>query len=473
MPTALARIEKAAWVLFLVVIASRALSPNVIGILNNDSIHYLERAANPNAYGFVYQGFRQAGYPLFLAAVDFVADRTPYDLFFLTAVVQRALMLGVLAYVAHLLRWWAAPALVFLSMPTLVTTTNLLLTEALSLPLAVLLACLLVHASGLARPTVDLKGQLWLMALAGALVVVLALIKFQYAAMLLPFAGLIITLVHGKAMPRRSGVMILVLPTLLIACLGVVQSIENRRETGEFTPVSESARVAWYSAYKSVFFGLTTIPSELEHFYDNGDLYRFLHELERDEPDYLVRREVIEARIDALFAAAGVGHREMQVQAFLFFLQLGPSDDLEAMVRFIRQRPTHEAEALNERNYFAAAHGVGALYETFNSGQVPDSLSTSSLALAIGLDDYRHVRLWVLPVSILILVAGALLRATRWLALGTLVMVTAVAAAHAFYYTSNSRYTLPSAAFATVITTLVLANVLNHLVLRLQTKSAS
>jgi hypothetical protein len=439
---------------FLIVIASRALSPDIIGILNNDSIHYLERAQDPFRFGLVYQGFRQAGYPLFLAVMGFFSDLTPYDLFFSTALVQRLLLLAGLGYLALLLRWWAAPALVFLSMPTLVTMTDVMLTEAISLSLAVILACQLVHASGLGLLTVDSRKQTILLVAAGTTLAFLVLIKFQYAAMLLPIAGVVFALWRSGRFSGKTALWMAAAPALFVGLLGLGQAIENEIETGVFLPVSESARAAWYSAYKSVFFGLDDqVPSELEPFYDGGDLYVFLHGLEREEPDYLVRREIISVRIDQLFSAAGTSHRQVQWDALIGFLQLGPSDDLESLVRFIRERPIMEVQALNDRNFFSGDNGIDALYARFNDGQTPSFLTTSAVALAIGPDDYRSVRLWVLPLALLVLLIATSSRDTRWLATGTLFMVLAIALAHALYYTSNSRYTLPSATFAVAVAT--------------------
>jgi hypothetical protein len=213
-----------------------------------------------------------------------------------------------------------------------------------------------------------------------------------------------------------------------------------------------------------VFSDLSGSPSpELEPYYDDGDLYVFLHGLERQEPDYLVRREIIAARIDGLFEAAGTTHGRERLRAIIGFLQLGPKDDLESMVRFIRQRPVTEVESLNERNWFSVANGVEKLYATYNNGQKPAFLTTSAVALAIGPDDYRSVRLWILPVAMAILLLSISLKDSRWLAIGTLLMVTAIASAHAYYYTSNSRYTLPSAALAVVIASALLP----HLIARL------
>lgn len=459
-----ARFEKLAWTLFLLVILSRALSPDIIGILNNDSIHYLERAKNPIEYGLVFQGFRQAGYPLFLGAISLFTDVTPYDLFFASALVQRIILLIGLGYLAYLLRWWAAPALVFLSMPTLVTTTDLLLTEALSLSLAIIFAGLLVHASGMGRPVVDAKRRNVLLASTGALLVVLVLVKFQFAAIIFPLCGVAFTLWRSTLISRNTMLLMVGMPALLISALGLGQSIENRNETGVFEPVSETARVEWYSAYVSVFSEVGDPPPPgLEPFYDDGDLYVYLHGLERVEPDYLVRRDLIAARIDELFEAAGTTPGHERLRAMIGFLQLGPKDDLESLVRFIRQRPISEVESLNERNFFSVANGVEMLYTTYNESQIPSFLTTSAIALAIGPDDYRSVRLWVLVLAMVVLALSSFLREVRWLAVGTLLMVVGIATAHAYYYTSNSRYTLPSAALAVVIASALLP----HLAARL------
>jgi hypothetical protein len=452
-----ARVEKLAWYLFLLVILSRALSPDIIGILNNDSIHYLERAKHPSEFGLVSQGFRQAGYPLFLSAIGVFTDLTPYDLFFTAALVQRILLLVGLGYLGYLLRWWAAPALVFLSMPTLVTMTDLLLTEALSLSLAILLACLLVHASGLGRAVTDSSRRVQLQWAAGGVLATLVLVKFQYAAMLLPMVGVVFTDWRSSRLSRNAALMIVGLPALFIGLLGLGQAIENANETGEFLPVSESARAAWYSSYKSVFFDIESpIPQRLEPFYDDGDLYVFLHGLEGKESDYLIRREIIASRIDDLFLAAGTTHWRERWKALIGFLQLGPSDDIESTVRFIREKPITQVETLNDRNFFSTAHGTATLYATYNGGQAPSFLTTSAVALAIGPDDYRSARSWVLPLSIWILALSIFVKEPRWLAGGTLLLVIAVTATHAYYYTSNSRYTLPSAAFAVVVASAVL-----------------
>jgi hypothetical protein len=375
----------------------------------------------------------------------------PYDVFFTTALVQRSLLIVGLGYLAYLLRWWAAPALIFLSMPTLVAITNLLLTEGLSIPLAVIAAALLIHACGLARRTTPTAAVV-LLALAGVTIIALALIKLQFAALLLPMFGAAVLLRREAALSRRTALLVTALPVVVILALSVGQSFENRSETGVFEPVSESARAEWYSAYVSVFSDpANRSDPRLSRFYDEGDLYIFLHGLERTEPDYRVRREVIADRVDAMFRVAGTSRARERTKALIDFFQLGPHNELDAVVRFMRERPAVDLESLNSRNWFARAYGVDAVYNDYNDGRFPRFLSSSALALAIGPDDYRSVRLWILPLTIVVLVLAAVFSRARWLAVGTLLATAIVAVAHAYYFTSAPRYTLSSAAFSIAI----------------------
>ncbi len=91
-----------AWSAAITVLAaaviSRLLAVNLIPVITNDSVGYLSQAQDLFSDGLVRGGYRQVGYPLFLASTDIVGTVLRLEPVLMTAAIQRLLLSIGIAY---------------------------------------------------------------------------------------------------------------------------------------------------------------------------------------------------------------------------------------------------------------------------------------------------------------------------------------------------------------------------------------
>ena len=138
-------LRSAAITVLAAAVISRLLAVNLIPVITNDSVGYLSQAQDLFSDGLVRGGYRQVGYPLFLASTDIVGTVLRLEPVLMTAAIQRLLLSIGIAYSVWLFRWWAIPVVVVATAPDIVAYTNLILTEALMVPLAIIYATSLAH----------------------------------------------------------------------------------------------------------------------------------------------------------------------------------------------------------------------------------------------------------------------------------------------------------------------------------------
>ena len=329
----------------LVFVALRLLAVDIAGIVTNDSLGYLRRADDPFGAGFVSQGYRQAAYPLLISISNLVGDVLGWDHIFGVALVQRGLLVVAVGTVIWALRWWSVPVVVVATSSSFVVHADLLLPEGTLVPACLLLGGLLA-AAATARTSSPRLAKLAVIA-AAATVALSASIKLQYAALIL-VAAAIAWLVHRDLLiSRRFAVTAIGSTAFFVALLGTVQALENRSELGVFEPVSERARAEWYGAWQAVF-GVhpdNRDDPQLAEFYDGGNLYTFLHGIERAEPDYPTRARIIRDRVDDMFDAADTTPRAEQVAALLGAMRAGRLDDIDGILDGVLDAPDGDSMA--------------------------------------------------------------------------------------------------------------------------------
>jgi len=323
--------QAATWVV-VTWIVTRVLAVDITAIASNDSLGYVTRGKSPFGRGFIVQGYRQVGYPIYLWFNDRLASIVDWDRLFAVALVQRAVLLGGVLLLWRSLRWWSLPMLAFVLAPTYVVHADLLLNEGLLIPGSLLyVAC--VAAVFRHLDSVQTHASRWAIVLF-ALPVALATMKLQYASYLALSLAATWLLVGDGLVTKRLLKQLVGAVVVILSLLCLVQSIENHRETGVFEPVSEQARADWYGSYQIVF---TLAPEnrerpELAQYFADGDLYTFLHGIEAAEPSYVVRRSLIDDRVEAMFEAAGMSRREQQLRSVWGALGGGRMDDLTAII---------------------------------------------------------------------------------------------------------------------------------------------
>ncbi len=437
---------RAALIVVPALLFARALSADIGGVVANDSLGYLRRAAeDPFRGGLVLQGYRQVAMPLWVVLNDAIGDVTGWDRLFGVALAQRMILLLGVGLVWWALRWWSIPALIIITTPTLVAHTDLILPEGVLVP-GTLVAAGLAAIVITERPLTRRYPKLAVFA-SGLTAFALSTIKLQYASLLCLTAAVAWTLWREQAISRRMAVTALAVPFALSAILAGAQAIENHDELGVYEPVSERARAEWYGAWVAIFIAdldNRTDPS-LDEWFDGGSYGTFLKALEAEEPDYLTRSEVLRTRTDDMFAAAGTTRFEQFVDAFFGSLRAGRTDDVRGMVdRALSATPDDPSQRVFP-NMIGRGRGTDAVLEEVNDGRPNRLLGTSAAFGWLGdlYHDYRPLKSTFAVIALLVVaVSLAFPGAHRPMSLGALGVIGSVSFALGTAYIDNARYLL-------------------------------
>ena len=419
------------------------MSVDLAGIVTNDSLGYLRRSTDPLAAGFISQGYRQAAYPLIMALSNATGELLGWDRIFGMALLQRSLLLVVLATVIWALRWWSVPIGIFTTSATYVVHVDFLLPEGMLIPLSMLCAALLATAVT-QRTGREPRAVLLAACLAAAIA---ASVKLQYVVLLLLGVATAWLLVRDHLVGRRFAILTVGGALSFVAALGSAQSIENHKELGVFEPVSERARAEWYGAWVATFLVDRDNVSDptLTRFYADGNLYEFLHGVEAAVPDYVERAEIIRDRVDRMFAAAGTSARAEQAQAFVGALGGGRTDDLRGVVDRVLNAQAGDAATRLMFNQSARDDGTESVVDGLNGGIAPGVVTARTLA-DVTQRLFRDFRPWkgtIALLSIGFMVAGLFVRGRhRPAAVSILLMLVTVSGALASGYIDNARYLL-------------------------------
>lgn len=425
----------------LAVFAVRLLTPPVGGIITSDSVGYLSRSFHPLSYGLVVQGYRQTAYSVWIHVLGWLGGPIGLDAVFSVALVQRLMLLAGIVLMWGALRWWSVPLLVVVTSATFVINTDYILMEGFLIPTALITAAL--AASVVTGRGIGARHPRAALVAVTVLAVAMGLAKLQYSVALLLACAVAWLAFRDRALTLRFALVTLSVAGVLVGGLAIGQTVENHRELGTWEPVGERARAEFYGAYEAVFVvhpGNRKRP-QLAPFYDDGDLYVFLHGLEEREPDYTVRQAALRQRVDEMFVAARTTKTRQQAAAFLGALQGGRTDDIVGVTNKVWREGVDGMRArlaATSRNPGAARTLVAA---TDGRETKIVTIEGATSPLQAVLDDYRSAR-GLLGLAGLALALAALAvpgRHRAFLLASTLSMLF-VSAVLGSAYIDNARY---------------------------------
>ena len=114
----------------------------------------------------------------------------------------------------------------------------------------------------------------------------------------------------------------------------------------------------------------------MAEYYDDGNLYTFLHGVEREVPDYRQRREIIEARTEAMLKAAGLSPRSEQFAALVGALRGGRSDDLARVINRLLVADPGDPMIRLAPNVVYQEEGPEVVIDRYNDGLRPGIMTT-------------------------------------------------------------------------------------------------
>ncbi|MGH8913531.1 MAG: hypothetical protein ACRDZM_03350 [Acidimicrobiia bacterium] len=447
----------------LVALAAFALSVNLFPNVNNDGVDYIAYSRDLSR-GLVHLGYRQIGYPLLLAAERLVSGLFGIETLLFSVLIQRLLLLLGVGYAIWLWRWRSAPVVILALTPSLLAYTNFLLTEGITVPLGLLLACLVAHHFAIvtARPeeiSVGLSGlpggvseqRLALATAFGATAVALLLLAIR-----LPFAVFgIVPLVFWVAARRRrvpslSYGIALLLYVAAAGALTVGMAVENRNELGVFTPVARTERSLFWSAWHLTF---TLHPENrsdpaLADFYDEGSPYFRIWDIEEENPDYPDQARALSRSTTGLLDAADLSLPRERLFSFLGTLRGGRIDDVRPRVEVILDTDASNVDAAIHWDDISKNQGWEVFNDRYNEGAKPQAVITSPVFPDPPLPYVTTTTRAFLPLSLLGILLLALLIRKRLLGVSFLVPPVVYYAAHGWLLADNARFLMTTTIYA-------------------------
>jgi hypothetical protein len=355
-----------------------------------------------------------------------------------------------LVYATWLWRWWALPIGLFLLSGGMLASTDLILNEGLSAPLALLLACFLSHfvaLRGAGRLEMNQGLALVTMAFVAALAWALLAIRSPFAVFgLCPLA--VAVGAHRTGLRRRGWAIFSIYSVAAIAVI-LLLSFENKSEYGEFSPNTGGARFQYWAAWLNVF----THPGNeddprLSEFYDNGDPYLFVHAVDEMDVPYLEEAAIYETAVAGLLRRSGIGPWNSRFQSFVGALRAGRLNDMDSTFTAVLSSELGSIDTAIHRNPLAREEGAKVFADEMNEGQMPEAVITAPLALRFPLPSSPTIGAVVLPLAMLVHVWGATDRRTRLLSTCGMGVTLSYAAFLGYLRADNFRFMAPIIVFA-------------------------
>jgi hypothetical protein len=434
-------------------------SVNIFPAITNDSLAYLAHARDLSGVGLVQLGYRQVGYPAFVAGVGGIADLFGADDLLLVAVVQRGLLALGLVYLVWLWRWWALPVVALAALPTFVAYENFILTEGLGIPVAVLLAGCTTHAVALlaGRPGFDrlpfgmFRGRerpvlAVLVGVACFLAFCLLTIRFTYAVFGAAPAAIALAAWLQPSVRLRRVVAVGLLSFMVAAgVFTVAVSLENRRDVGVISPSARTTRVEYWAAWQVAFVlhPENAADKSLAEFYDGGSPYRTITRI--DATGTIAEQDAkYSALIDDLLARTGMSRGHERWSSFAGALRGGRLDDLLKFVRHVEAATPPSLGLAIHQNTLSRTHGQPAFEKEFHEGQPVGAVVTDGFGLGPLHPYFTHVLRLLLPLSLLALLLALTRRFSSAMALAGLLPTLVLGMAAGVVLADNVRFLIVS-----------------------------
>jgi len=445
--------------LLVLFVALAFLRVNMFPVVTNDSVLYLDHSFDIWGGGWVEYGYRQVGYPLFLATARALGDVFGAEPLLTAALLQRALLLLAALLAWRFWRWWSLPVIGFMVAGQTLAYTNLLLIEGLALPLSLLLAFPTVRFMELLsreKSTVRRLRAAGYGATAALLVLMLFSLRFPYAVF--GVVPLVFVVAGWRTDYRRMTIAMLGATVALMGLFVILTSIENRAEHDRFAPNVRGEPVEYYYAWQQVFTvhpENRTDPS-LQDFYDEGSVHDFIREVDAMERSPEERTSAFDDEIAEMLEAAGIASGLSRAESSLHALTGGRLHDTGGVIGDVVASRNFDTE-LVYLNEFAQRRGHEAFVEEYNRGRGAGALLTNSLRVPLPTPSTKALIAVLLPMGLIVMVIGLTRDQTGWISVAGLLVVTVFAVGIGIIRADNMRFLLPTSGFGIAMGTAVLA----------------
>lgn len=443
----------------IVLVVAFFLGVNTFPIVTNDSLTYLDHSHDLTGEGWVQGGYRQMGYPLVLSVERLVSGVVGTESLLFSVVVQRLLLFGGLIYAISLWRWKAFPLVVVLLTPELLVYPNFILTEGLTVPLSLILACVTAHyfmeAEVAPSATVNSGARrvdrMFLLAGLGCgFVLVMILARFPLAVFGVVPMGISAHSLVTKSSSRKHVTGVTLALIALAGSFSVFAALENQEEFGVFFPTTNGANAEYWGAWR-LTFGLhpeNQAAEDLADYYDDGSPHPLIARLVEEYPDYSEREDAFDVEIENLLRISGTSLARERLFSFLGALRGGRHNDLSTYSKTSLRSTSRTLDEAILRNTYGMENGVRAFAERYNDGRLPEAVITSPAFPILPSPGLQGVLSVAVPASLIGLSALAALKRRYLVGAMFLLPALVMSAAMGWLLLDNVRFLLPTSVFA-------------------------
>jgi ribosomal protein L12E/L44/L45/RPP1/RPP2 len=226
-----------------------------------------------------------------------------------------------------------------------------------------------------------------------------------------------------------------------VAIIGLL-AFENSREFGQLSPNTRGARSVYWATWSAVF---TLEPEnaadpDLAEFYDDGDPYVFIGEVDSMNVPYPQQASIYEDAIEDLLSAAGQGVWQSRAESLVGALTGGRIDDINGIIDRVVKSDRDSVDAAIHSNVFSRENGAAAFADQYNGGELPQVVVLAPLAQRFPLPAARQLVGVLMPISLIVLLGGLMDGSTRLWAAGSLAAVVAFVAFIGYVRADNFRF---------------------------------
>ena len=438
------------------------LSVNAFPMIGNDSVVYITHSLDLASGGWVVDGFRQVGYPLALSVVRGLSTTLGAEPLLAMVILQRALVVLACVLAFWKLRWWSLPLVLFLLIPTNIAYTNLLLTEGLGLPLAVLTTLSAWAYIDLARGDLNERRRTMGTVLFGlACVGALALFAIRFTYAVFAIVPLVLSAVSWRTPLRNRAMVIGGLFVLSAGLFTLMLAVENQEELGVTSPSTGALPGLYYYAWMQVFVVNpdNQTDADLAVFYDAGVVHDFSREVTAAGIPYAEQDEVYAAEVEAMLETAGASIVGSQVESMLWALRGGRLHDIQGAIARILSAGRDDIDETTYLNRFANENGIQAFADRYNHGVTAGAIITNPAGVRLPIPSGRALLSLLLPLVIAVMMVGLLVAGTRPVAVIGLAVVLGTAVGVGIIRADNYRFLIVSSAAGLAVVSAMLPQI--------------
>jgi len=373
--------------ILLLFVLYRVFSLDIYAALPNDATRYVKEAVT-NTY-FIdplqivqLRGFKFPGYPIYLSIWHNIAPFLPIDGLTLMALSQR-LLLGIsLIWLFLNMGFFSIPLVLLFSSNIFLAQSNILYTEGMSIPMAILFAISLVNIYRLRNKDNILSSyKFWLLFLLMTVsFVFLILTKLTHAAFTLPLLTLAFNIKHQGLKPKVSRTKVAWPVIALISVISIyilAVSFDNKKQFGKFTPIMGHERVLYFGLWNDVFYihPENIDKPELAEFYDNGSPYGFLHRVDKEcggKYQFMCSSASQDKRTDELLERVGYSLTAARIRTALTGIIGGQKSELNPWRDNIVQSNGQPFNLMIwHSNWYTDKYGMKQYLDSYNRGEIP------------------------------------------------------------------------------------------------------